>query len=416
MRILQISTHTTLRPRHGGQLRSHHIGRVIEAAGFDLKRLAIAYKTPDDPIDAREPLIDISQSKAWWRMIDNGPMELNDFFALRAVLEERALTEQVLHAIRAADPDVVMLEHPWMWPLVKGMELVASGRIRVIYNSQNVEAHLKRHILNEAGYKGVDKLLWQVEELESDLVRLSAAMTVCTKLDGDVFAGWGATRIVVANNGAVRPNYDHLVGILPQPLEQCQKYALAIGSNHPPNLAGLKQLVTPALKFLRPLQRIVVAGGVCGPFNDWLQEQGLLAMANDRMVLLGPVSELCLNSLIANASVMLLPIPYGGGSNVKTAEALLSGKRVVATASAMRGFTEFQSLPAVDVADNEQSFAEAILEAFDAGSPAPYDGALLDSLLWDNTLAPIVALLKDFASGRASERGALQPHDQILQG
>lgn len=415
MRILQISTHTTLRPRHGGQLRSHHIGRVIEAAGFELKRLAVAYRTPNDPIEEREPLVDISQSKYWWRMIEKGPLELNDFFMSQAVLEESVLMEQVLNAIHAANPDVILLEHPWMWPLMKRRESVTSGRIRVIYNSQNVEAHLKRRILSEAGYKGGDELLSQVQELECDLVRHSAATTVCTKFDGDVFVAWGAKQVVVANNGAVRPDYDHLVGILPQPLEPCYQYALAIGSNHPPNLAGLKRFVAPALKFLRPLQRIVVVGGVCEPFSNWLEEQGLLAMANDRLLPLGLIDELCLNSLIANATVMLLPIPYGGGSNVKTAEALLSGKRVIATPSAMRGFTEFQSFPAVKMVDNEQSFVEALFDAFEAGPLPPSDGGLLDGLLWDNTLAPIVALLKDFAASRAPELGELRPHEQTLQ-
>jgi hypothetical protein len=415
MRILQISTHTTLLPRHGGQLRSHHIGRVIEAAGLELKRLAVAYRTPDDPIEEREPLVDISQSKYWWGMMEKGPWELNDLFMSRAVLEEPVLMEQILNAIHSANPDVILLEHPWMWPLIKRTESVALGRIRVIYNSQNVETHLKRRILSEAGYNGVDELLSQVQELESDLVRHSAATTVCTKLDGDAFAAWGAKQIIVANNGAVRPDRDHLVGILPKPLEPCNQYAFAIGSNHPPNLAGLKQFVAPALKFLRPEQRIVVAGGVCEPFSSWLKEQGLLAMANDRLLSLGLIGEMCLNSLIANATIMLLPIPYGGGSNVKTAEALLSGKRVIATASAMRGFTEFQSLPAVQVVDNEQSFVEALLHAFEVGPLPPSNSGLLDGLLWHNTLAPIVALLKDFAVSRAPELGELRPHGQALQ-
>ena len=32
--ILQVGTHTTLHPIHGGQLRSHHIGRALEGAGY----------------------------------------------------------------------------------------------------------------------------------------------------------------------------------------------------------------------------------------------------------------------------------------------------------------------------------------------------------------------------------------------
>jgi glycosyltransferase involved in cell wall biosynthesis len=396
MRILQISTHTTLRPRHGGQLRSHNIARVVEAAGHELQRLAVAYKHAEDPIDPREPIVDISRSKYWWRMIKHGPMELNDYFSLQAVIEEPALAGQVSTVIDATDPDVIMLEHPWMWPLIKKREAVASGRIHVIYNSQNVEADLKHRILTEAGHSQFDELLQQVMKLEEDLVQSAAATTVCTAADGDVFTRWGARRIVVANNGAVRREYGRLMGILPSALVPDNKYAFAVGSNHPPNLAGLQNYVAPALKYLRPLQRIVVAGGVCEPFRHWLEQQGMLPVMADRLVLLGAVDEIELNSAIANASVLLLPIPYGGGSNVKTAEALLSRKRIIATDAAMRGFSEFSSLPMVKVIDSERSFVEALLESFDAGPGQDGDADLLNTLLWDNTLAPIAALLAEW--------------------
>jgi hypothetical protein len=53
------------------------------------------------------------------------------------------------------------------------------------------------------------------------------------------------------------------------------------------------------------------------------------------------VSEKTLSALIEEASCVLLPMTSGGGSNLKTAEAMLAGKRVVATPIALRGFDEF---------------------------------------------------------------------------
>src|SRR5262245_9578022 len=55
VRVLQISTHTTLAPRYGGPLRSHHIVRCLESAGFEVSRLAVCWRTDHDVVDAREP-------------------------------------------------------------------------------------------------------------------------------------------------------------------------------------------------------------------------------------------------------------------------------------------------------------------------------------------------------------------------
>src|SRR5712664_3651113 len=66
VKILQVSSHSTLAPRHGGQLRSHHIGRCLETAGFEVSRIAVCYGTDDlDVHDEREPIIDLKFSKFW---------------------------------------------------------------------------------------------------------------------------------------------------------------------------------------------------------------------------------------------------------------------------------------------------------------------------------------------------------------
>jgi hypothetical protein len=398
MRILQISTHTTIRPRHGGQLRSHHIGRILESAGFKIRRIAVACRSIEDPVDPDEPLIDLSRSPNYQQHVGGAPREFHDFLGLRAVLEDRSLFDQFGSAVGGTDPDVVMLEHPWLWPALIRTPWFASARARVIYNSQNVETHLKRRMLVTA--PGVENaaLLDGVERLERDLVRSCAATTACTSLDGDVFAGWGARRVVIAGNGAISPMREHLIGSLPAPLTRQHRYALFIGSNHLPNLAGLQQFIAPTLPMLGPLHRIVLAGLVGPHFANWLGEQHLSRLAKDRLLVMGQVGETCLDSLIANASVILLPIPYGGGSNVKTAEALLSGRPIVATPEAMRGFDEFRDVPGLALADDAGRFQRALMAALESDEAPCRDQGIFGSLLWQNTLAPIVDLLREMES------------------
>jgi len=60
---------------------------------------------------------------------------------------------------------------------------------------------------------------------------------------------------------------------------------------------------------------------------------------------------------------MLLPITEGGGSNLKTAEAILANKKVVTTSHALRSFEWFKDFPNVWVADTKQKFQDSITKA-----------------------------------------------------
>ena len=74
---------------------------------------------------------------------------------------------------------------------------------------------------------------------------------------------------------------------------------------------------------------------------------------------------LCLDGLIANATGIVLPLREGGGSNLKTAEALYSGLPLVATTVAMRGYETFRNMDGVIVADDAAAFAAGMRQVFE---------------------------------------------------
>lgn len=403
MRVLQLSTHTTLIPRHGGKLRSHHIGRVLHQNGFLLQRLAFCHRSPDDIEDSNEPIIDVGRSPYWrsceFEQLGSWKQYLYDYLSTVAALQTPSLLAEFDNYILNMAPDLVLLEHPWTWPLLSRYNAVSSGAMRVIYSSQNVEADLKRRILLNEGVSLPTDVLKSVEGLERDLVQKSAGVAACTVSDANVFASWGCARVVVAPNGGVFRARDHLVHILPRPLEPQHSYALVVGSAHPPNISGFVELVAPTLSSLRPLERIVIAGSAGPAIISELQSRGLGTMLDDRLVSLGVVDELYLDCLIANCKVLLLPILYGGGSNVKTAEALLSGRPVIASEAAMRGFDEFRLTPGLTVAADVQCFGEALLDLLAAPFQAGVAAAETRSgLLWDETIRPLVDLLHELDS------------------
>jgi hypothetical protein len=409
MRILQLSTHSTLIPRHGGKLRSHHVARVLEKEGFDVQRIAFCWRAADDLEDQREPIIDVGRMPFWrsekFEAYGPGRLCLGEYIATVAALEAPGILVEFDERVRAAAPDVVLLEHPWTWPLLARLEEVRSGAVRVVYNSQNVEIALKRRVLQDEGIPAPPKVLEGIDALERGLVIDAAGVSACTRMDADIYANWGARRVVVAPNGGVQRERRHLLDILPWPLEVAHSYALAVGSAHPPNMSGFMNLVVPSLPLLRPHQRVVLAGGMGPEVIQALEVKGLAHLAKARLIVLGMLDEFCLDCAIANANVLLLPIQYGGGSNVKTAEALLSRRPTVATAAAMRGFDQFREVPNMTVAEGSVDFGTAMLAALDR----PYrlqgaDHPALSSLLWESTIAPLVRMMLEIEEEICGDR------------
>ena len=413
MRILQLSTHTTLIPNHGGKLRSHHIARVLEQQGFAVRRLAFCFRVPDDLHDPREPIIDVSRT--FWESSEfasYGPCRqyLSDYIPTVEALRLPGILAEFDDRFRAAAPDVILLEHPWTWPLLVRLEEVRSGAVPVVYSSQNVETVLKRKILDEAGITPPPGVLEGIDALERSLVANAAGVSACTRADVDTFASWGARRVVMAANGGVRRRRDHLLDLLPWPIEPSHAFAFAVGSGHPPNVSGFLNLVGPSLPVLRPHQRVVVAGGAAASIVQTLQANGLERMMAGRLISLGPIDEFSLDCAIANADVLLLPVQYGGGSNVKTAEALLSGRPIVATGVAMRGFDRFRGAPGLTIADDPAGFGKSLLAALERPfQRSAADDPALATLLWESTIDPLVEMMREIEDELAASRGSAPP-------
>ena len=418
-RVLQVAPHSTLRPYQGGQLRSHHIGHALEKAGYTVRGIAACWREGHDIVNDREAILDIRTARSWKGPVAGGAFA--DFFLCAAVEDDPKLRAEFFRLAESARPDAVLLEHPWMWPLVRLIPEVAAGHARVIYNSQNVEAHLKHAILRDmkADAKALSEgeaLLPAVEALERDLVARADAVTTCTTEDAVVYNSWGARRTVVAGNGSLRRPATWLRRPCPALLPAGNRYAFMVGSAHPPNVTGFENLVLPWLASLRPRQRVVVAGGASDLLRCRLADQGLAAALDGRLILLGRVNDLTLSALIENAACIMLPIEYGGGSNVKTAEALLSDRCIVASPASMRGFDELRNLPGVTVANGPAEFGAAVRSALADGSPVVRSSESIAALTWDATLAPLVALVGELMTEHTEHTPTLLRRNSMSQG
>jgi hypothetical protein len=85
--------------------------------------------------------------------------------------------------------------------------------------------------------------------------------------------------------------------------------------------------------------------------------------------------------------VILLPIPYGGGSNLKTAEAICSGRPIVGTIKSFRGFDNFTNSRNTVITDEIDDFKEACFNFMEEKLPTVYRYGH-ENLLWKATLDP----------------------------
>ena len=344
MKIVTLSTYPVSQPFHGGQRRLDAILRCLRKAGHEAEALPLFFASnyPDhDATEARTALpgsllrdlyeAGLREDLHMHRLLEPG---------VRAFDEARARLKEI-------GPDVLFFEQPWLFPLLDALleVLPDPDRVRVVYGSQNVES-----VLVPERYRA------ETRALEEAMVRRADLVIAVSAADAGVLAGWRpaggrAVPVVVAPNGCWPPEIDTT---LPRPLDE--DYVLMVGSGHAPNAEGYWDVIGRIPGCIPPDARLVVAGGVGELLKNDPRHRHFRRLNDHLVQVTGMVSEERLQALLAHARAILLPIKSGGGTNLKTAEALLTLKPVIAMRPAFRGFEEAMTLGGVHVAETEDAF------------------------------------------------------------
>jgi hypothetical protein len=383
-RILALGTYPIRVPRHGGQRRVVALGLAHRRAGHHYAYASAvshgAYPACEVTNYDREVTEPDHLGGGWAADVQAGLFSA----------EDEAAFNHFLNLARAIQPDVFLLEQVFMWPLVKRLKgLKEFFDARVVYSSHNVEAPLKSAVLKRASVAPdtVVKVFDRVDALEREAVAGADLIIACSEADAATYRSWGTRGpIVVVPNGIDPPV---ATGLL-RPTPMGGRYALFVGSAHIPNRDGFVSLMLgEGLQYLPPHKCVAVAGGVSELiFHDPVYQRrgdsnGVRAHFYPRP------NDPELSALIENAHLIVLPILDGGGTNLKTAEALLSGKWVVGTRNAFRGYEQFLGGPGVRVADTRRDFALAVRDLL-AAEPLDLTAAELakrSSVTWQRILA-----------------------------
>jgi hypothetical protein len=389
-RVLGLSTYPVVRPRHGGQLRIEAIESFYRSFDYDY-RCAAVYESPAyggsdvGPSDIKLGHVDVR-----WQ----GVPFLGDLLSGLFAAETPAAYAHFANLVAQFDPHIIQLEQPFMWPLVQ--RLRREGKlegVNIVYSSQNWEGPLKESILLKSGVapKKAAELRVAIETLETELTQTAAVVMAVSEADAEIYRGLTApSKVFVAPNGTSRPPAAPIdkSGLLRKHFGD-RKFMFFVGSAYPPNIDGFRHLVADGgFYFLPPHKALAVCGGASEGIFLSHEYQRLLRGNSERVQFFTDLSDEDLWVMKQAAHAFLLPIEFGGGTNLKSAEAIASGKWVITTSMALRGRDAFVDAPGVIVADTPKAFRQAMIQVM--ASPTleltAKQRASREAVYWDQVL------------------------------
>jgi hypothetical protein len=394
-----------LEPRHGGQVRLANLCRAYEGDGWIVIPVCIypeeGYNVSHDaaiPFPKKSPFRLFGARKVPF-IVD---LLTGDFAASEAGAWPRLLS------LLPTTLDAIHVEQPWLWPVAEKIRaLPAYHRTALIYGAANIEEALKRKILEPYRSDDTERALRAVDALERHASAIADLVLAVTDDEMTTLQSWGAAHVVMAANGIARweasaEDLAEWKSRLPE-----APWLLYVASAHPPNYTGFADLIGQSLACIPPDSRLVVAGGVAERIEEVLRSSKWPSLNLSRLAVLGILNDRDLNAVRSLAHGYFLPVAYGAGSNIKTAEALLSGKYVIGTSVAFRGFEAYSTLPRVRVADHPSSVQRAIRDILTLpplSTKAGVDPAL-NHLTWEYTLRNVPIEVGAAAIRRAASAG-----------
>ncbi len=368
-RALVLGTYPIIHPQHGGQHRVAAIVKQYKKNGINTKYVGIFY----DAFYADKSQDDIALSDNPEDMTEIEKYT-TDVLAGKRIWDDNKVRAKLKKLIEEFNPDAIQIEQMFPYFGLKPLLDSMSWTGKIIYSSHNNEHELKKTILqgSSCDVDEVEAVLHEIKGMEAELTGRADIVISCTNKDQNLFKQISSkATFVLAPNGieSSEASSDSVTELVHEYEKRgVHDIALYVGSGHPPNLVGYEEMIGYGTAFVPSDARIVVVGGVADMIWGSLQKQPnyIRIGFEKRVELLGRVSDIKLAALLKVAKVILLPITEGSGSNLKTAEAILTGNSVVATDHSFRSYERFKSLSGLYFANTPQQFKKELVKALGA--------------------------------------------------
>lgn len=383
--VLILTTYPLVDPKHGGQIRAKNLVEKFKRYGWNVE--TIAYVDEDSP-ESKGPKDKIFEKNELYNSL-NGEQVLfiNDLQVSKHVLKDSVFDDFIKSLPK--NLDAIHVEQPWLWPLAAAYRDRINNNCVLVYGSQNIEADLKIDILKSLTGQQYSKLLkrihLEIDNLERRASREADIVAAVSTSDLDIIKEWvPSARLILAPNGVepLKPRDEDLqkwtdrLGDL--------RFLLYVASAHPPNFTNFSNLIGGSLGCFPPNTKLVVVGSVSEHIYHQCAQGRFSSVNLSRLELLFQVSNEDLAAIKSLCHGFFLPIPFGGGTNLKTAEALQSGKFVVGTKEAFRGFENYTTLPGVHVADDPTGLHSAVRYVMGTDHTPERDKRAVSELGWES--------------------------------
>jgi Glycosyl transferases group 1 len=286
-------------------------------------------------------------------------------------------------------PDIVVLEGPWLWPLLKRAKERIHFTFIEIYSCHNIESKILPRI-----HEGDETFLVQIathflKQLEEEIVANVHAVVTLSNEDFEEISRFSPRQVIQASNGArvIPPALLDSIRYR-KILSPREKNYVFISSNWEPHVIGLRKLVLALSETAssKPM-KITVVGSIFESFSQYGVNRVHEIAKNIKIEFLGRIKQSKLSVLQARTDCFILPVEYGGGRGIKTSEALMTGKNIIGTSAAFRGF-DTQKLPKhAVIEDNYHDFAKKMCGLNQFQNPILPDSN--NSIYsWDYALSP----------------------------
>lgn len=387
MHITVLSTYPSTNAKHGGQHRVANVISELRNAGHEVSTKGIL---GSDSYETTDGFLPFPGYKVLQQYIDNAFL-MEDWAIGRWAVSHGPF--QSLSRLIDKDTAIIFCEHPWLFSFCKKFRREMGRKdLKIVYSSHNIEAELKRQIISShfgSAYAETCRNLILKDELEA--IEVADLISTVSSSDAEWTRQYSRAPIVVAPNG-VAPNRASIQDVIAaNAITGHRKFALYVASGHPPNVTSFYDIIGAGIGSLGPADRMVVAGAAGQAIRNDARFDKVAGLASS-FVDAGIVSDAELRGLLQSAHCIFLPMTSGGGTNLKTAEALWSGRPVVATTTAMRGFEAFQEAGGVTVCRDKGEF----LSALQRQMAAPRfeidreERNARSALIWSETLKPLI--------------------------
>lgn len=392
MRILILAPWPYSNPRNGGQIRAASITRAYEEAGHEVRSVGL-YAPGGCPVGDIGPT-DIALNGGAVALFygalpsDKRRSEMSWWEAVAAAPESFTAFAQVM---REFQPDLLQFEEVALWPVVRRLkrERYLEG-VPIVHSSYNFETIAWRHRSVAAG-DVTPETIRDIAQIEQDIASEVDLVVTVSEGDAQEFVNLNAAKVCVAPNGvSCDQSANANIGSVSSYLPVGSPYALFVSSAHPPNARGIVDFAAGASGHPLRQGEIMVCGKV-GALMEAVPQFRKATKILGRCRFLGWVDDVALSALYRNARVVILPKMYSGGSNLKTAEAIVSGRPIVATKLAFEGFEQWIGLPGVAIADDPDEFW-SLVDSYLVNEhlEQPRLQETIEGLLWKNCLKPMI--------------------------